>query len=165
MEAPDAANTNALPQPVEAIPSTVKNPRGLTPGIRGGLMAPQWVKGQSGNPSGLTKEGLPSKPNRVRTTLQKKLSDPRTCRRFVDSWFEAACAGDSAAREQILKRLDPVVETDQGTQGKVILQGIRLELAPGSKAELTQLVQEGSSSSATVESLPAALPLVEQPPE
>lgn len=91
--------------------------------------------GQSGNPSGLAKDGLGSKDHPIRATLRAKLAKRRALHRLVDTWIDAACDGDSAAREQILKRLDPVT-TDESTGRQVVFEGLRLELPDGTRAEV-----------------------------
>lgn len=100
---------------------------------------PRWAPGVSGNPSGKAKDGGSSKDAPIRRALQKRAQRARELSRFVDSWWEAACAGDAQAREQILKRLDPIIEESEA--GRQILTGIKLELSPG-KASV-QLLQAG----------------------
>jgi hypothetical protein len=100
-------------------------PLGAIPQKRGWIKPP-WAPGQSGNPSGLAKDGGGSKDHPIRATLRKRLAKRRALQRFVDAWIEDACTGDSAAREQILKRLDPVVEDPSA--GRTVLEGLRLEL-------------------------------------
>lgn len=111
-------------------PSVVRAeiPDSAIPAKNGGWIRP-WAKGQSGNPSGKAKDGGGSKDHPLRATLRKRLAKRRAMLRFVDAWIEAAIGGDSAAREQILKRLDPVLEDPAA--GRQVLEGIRLQLAPG----------------------------------
>lgn len=131
-----------------------------------GLMPP-WPKGVSGNPRGLAKDGGGSKDHPIRATLRKRLAKRRNLLRLVDTWIDAACDGDSAAREQILKRLDPVVE--DSTAGKTILEGLKLELSPG-KATLTVARANGeplcsAQNTESIEACPSdpALPALQLP--
>lgn len=127
-----------IPIPDGAIPS------------KGGFLMPRWVKGQSGNARGLAKDGGGTKDHPIRAQLRRDLAKRRRLRQLVSSWVDAAINGDSAAREQILKRLDPVL--DDPTAGKTILEGLKLELSPG-KASLTIARSQdvtGSSESMTV---------------
>ena len=90
------------------------------------FLRPPWPKGVSGNPAGRAADGGGSKDHPIRATLRKRLAKRRALQRFVDTWINAACSGDSAAREQILKRLDPVL--DDPAAGRTVLEGLRLEL-------------------------------------
>lgn len=98
-------------------------------------LAPRFLPGRSGNPSGLAKDGGSSKEAPIRAKLRARLAKRRALERLVDTWISAACDGDSAAREQILKRLDPI--TDAGTDARqVVFEGLRLELPNGARAEV-----------------------------
>jgi len=114
----------SVEEPSEVDTGSTHKP-GYPPSRTAGLRP--WVPGQSGNPSGLCADGSAPKTARVRQDLQTKLADPKTRRRFINSWFEAACSGDAKAREQILQRVDPVIADDQ-RQGVVVFDGITLEL-------------------------------------
>jgi hypothetical protein len=125
-------------------------------------LRPPWRKGQSGNPSGLASDGKGSKDHPIRAQLRAKLAKRREVRRLVETWWEAACNGDSKAREQILERLDPI-EKDSA-QGKVILEGLRLELTAhdGSTTTLsmgsTQVPEQQALSAREVELEPPSQP-------
>jgi hypothetical protein len=113
-----------------------------------GLATP-WKKGQSGNPSGMPKNGL-----RRQTFAQlgsnlfreiehylarksgKKLSE------LAESICEGAIARDAACLAFLGPRLAPILEEAARGQ-KVILQGIRLEVAEG-KASITLASATGS---------------------
>lgn len=106
-----------------------------------GLMPP-WRKGQSGNPSGLTKDGIAPKTHAIQARLLARLAQPSGQRstktwadRIVEGWVRAAAKGDAAARRDILERLYPVAA---GGDGKQALEAIRLELGPG-QASVTLL--------------------------
>lgn len=110
----------------------VMNPRSLA------NLAPRWLPGQSGNASGLTKDGRPTKSAPVSKALLERLEGKPTTR-MVDRWVKDAIDHKDGhvrakARAQILERLYPVV--DDPTSGKTILEGLKLELSPG-KASLT----------------------------
>lgn len=92
-------------------------------------LRPPWKPGQSGNPSGLAKDGLSAKEAPLRRMLRAHSRRRRNLKLLVETWWEAACCGDSQAREQILKRLDPI--TEDPTAGRTVLTGIKLELTPG----------------------------------
>lgn len=129
-------------------------PDGAIP-AKGGFLMPRWPKGTSGNARGLAKDGGGCKDHPIRATLRKQLAKRRNLRRLVDTWIDAACDGDSAAREQILKRLDPVLEDNAAS--KTILEGLRLELGPGT-ASLTL----GRASGDSLPLASAQKPVVEE---
>ena len=112
----------------------VMNPRSLA------NLRPPWAPGRSPNPSGRAKDGLDARDAPVRALLRRKLAKRRELHRFVNAWIEAAIKGDSTAREQILKRLDPVL--DDPAQGRTVLEGLRLELREG-KASVTLVRGQG----------------------
>ncbi len=120
-------------------------------------LAPPWQPGQSGNPSGLTKDGFPSKNNRIREDVQQMMAQPIHRRRFIKAWFEDACNGDAKAREQILQRLDPV-NTDDGRQGVVVFEGIKLELVARTSAQAPEAPRDVTIETAHPSSDSFALP-------
>lgn len=123
-------------------------------------LRPPWRPGESGNPSGLAKDGSGTKAHALRARLLAKLAKPagqRTTKtwadRVVDGWVKAAADGDAAARRDILERLDPI-DKDHA-QGRVILEGIRLEirgggasLTMGAQGALPELPLEGTPTEA-----------------
>jgi hypothetical protein len=114
-------------------------------------LRPPFQPGKSGNPSGLAKDGLGTKDHPIRATLRARLAKRKALHRLVDTWIDAACDGDSAAREQILKRLDPVIDAE--TSGRqVVYEGLILEAPNGARAALVQglVAALGESVSPTV---------------
>ena len=113
------------------------------------FLRPPWPKGVSGNPSGRTKAGEGTKDQPLRALLRAKARKRSELRRLVDALWERACDPDNpsgnGAMEQILKRLDPVL--DDPTQGRTILEGLKLELREG-KASVTLLRGRQASSDA-----------------
>ena len=99
-------------------------------------LRPAWTPETAPRAGGRAPDGGGTKDHPIRATLRKQLAKRRNLRRLVDAWIESAIGGDSAAREQILKRLDPVL--DDPTQGRTILEGLKLELREG-KASVTLL--------------------------
>ena len=104
------------------------------------FLRPPWPKGVSGNPSGRASDGGGSKDAPLRKLLRAKARKRSELRRLVDGWWDAACEGDAQAREQILRRLDPVL--DDPAQGRTVLEGLRLELREG-KASVTLVRGQG----------------------
>lgn len=100
-----------------------------------GLMPP-WRPGQSGNPSGLTREGTSTKGHAIRARLLAKLEaygGKRTwSERIVDGWVKAAEKGSAPHLAMILDRLYPVPQDKH--EGMQVLTGLRLELKEGSAA-------------------------------
>jgi hypothetical protein len=103
-------------------------PIGLSPGKLKRLanLRPAWTSESAPRHGGLAKDGGGTKDHPLRAQLRKRLAKRRALVRFVDTWIEDACNGDAQAREQILKRLDPVL--DDPSQGKQVLEGLKLEL-------------------------------------
>ncbi len=104
-------------------------------------LRPPWRPGQTGNPRGLARDGGGTKDYPIRAALRAKAKKRQNLKRLIDSWWDAACDGSDAAREQILKRLDPV--TDDNSSGRqVVYEGLVIETPNGARAELVRgLVQ------------------------
>ena len=129
----DTQDTEGGQQPTEALPREQLTGRARSLAN----LAPRWRPGQSGNPSGLTKDGKYPKGAALEARLLEQLAAPRSkngkrtwAETVVDSWLKAAANGDAAARRDILDRLYPVPE-DAGLAKRVVLEGIRLELTQG----------------------------------
>jgi len=134
------------------VASTVEMVEVLSPHGTRRLRAP-WKKGQSGNPLGRNVGGLPT-AQEMRASLGRAFKQGKLDE-LMRAWVKHAIKGNPAYLNAILARIWPAVE-DSGVQGKVILQGIRLELAPGSTANLN-LTPENNSS------LPAQGRVAERP--
>jgi len=140
-------------------------------------LKPPWKKGQSGNPSGVPKNGKPRgpSPSELRKRFVEAWETGDVGQRFIARWLKDALSGPPSirarAREQILERFWPAIQEAQNSQ-KTIQLGVRLELSPDSQtptltvvaSEHTQELPSGSSVTPVVASLPASLPLV-APPE
>jgi len=107
--------------------------RGLHPNSRANLR-PAWRSGESGNPRGLTSDGKNTKVAKLEASLQAKLAKPGAMDALAAAWVKQAMKGSSAHLQMILDRLYPVDKKD-GNAGRVILQGIRLELDEDGKAK------------------------------
>ena len=106
-------------------------------GVNGGRLKPAWKPGQSGNPSGLTKDGRWTHAPKLEEHLHRALRRKGKLQKLVETWVDAAIDGSDAAREQILKRLYPVPESEPQGSGKVVFEGIRLEVRDGGKVHLS----------------------------
>ena len=93
------------------------------------FLRPPWPKGVSGNPSGRASDGGGAKDAPLRKLLRAKAKRRSELKRLVESWWDAACNGSDVAREQILKRLDPLL--DDPAAGRQVLTGLLLELKVG----------------------------------
>lgn len=117
-----------------------------TPGAKPSRTAhlrPPWRKGQSGNPSGLTKDGASTKDRPVRARLHAKLAKRRALDRMLDRWIDDAINAEDGstrarAREQILERIDPVTKDDGTSKRPVVYEGLRIELPNGARAEIVR---------------------------
>lgn len=102
-------------------------------------LAPRFRKGQSGNPTGLTRDGQAVKTAALERHLQAKLlkrhKGKTWAERVVDRWVEGAAEGDAASRRDLLERLYPVPQDEAGK--RVVLEGLKLELTPGGGASVT----------------------------
>lgn len=115
-------------------------------------LRPPWKPGESGNPRGLTREGEQVQKAAIRGQLESQLAKPHKKRKvswaqaLVEQWIEDAVDGSDAvratAREQILKRLDPLEQVAGG--GQVVVQGVRLELSPGTSVDSVTLMASSS---------------------
>lgn len=128
-------------EPAQEPPSGKVDARGSNPEFLAGR-APQWRPGQSGNPSGLTKDGRSTRDLTLERTLLGLLKKPGKTEKLVTSWYRMACKGSAPHLEMILKRLYPVVESERGAQ--IIEQGIVLE-TDGKGLKLT-IAQRGKDS-------------------
>ena len=90
----------------------------------------------------MAKNGLPAKSARIRTLLQQKLSNPRTSEALVARWLRLAMRGSWPHLQGILDRLDPL--DDHGAGGRVVLEGLKLELTDRG-ASLTMVKGEPKS--------------------
>lgn len=129
-----------------------KFPKGLHPASLANLRPP-WRPGRSGNPSGKTKDGKNPQAHAIEARLLAKLAQPTAkgsektwAQRIVDGWVKAAAKGDAQARRDILERLYPIIEQDKGA-GRVILEGLKLELTPSGGASVTMMRSDAVSSS------------------
>lgn len=101
-------------------------------------LRPPWKPGESGNPTGLTKDGrYAHSPRRV---LEDKLhaQGGRRLHRLVEVWLKHANKGSAKHLEMILDRLDPLERDKAASAGRVIMRGVRLELPGGAKVELVE---------------------------
>ena len=117
---------------------------GSNPGLARRLanLRPAWTSESAPRRGGIAKDGGGTKDHPIRATLRKQLAKRRELHRFVNAWIEAAIKGDSQAREQILKRLDPVLE-EQARGAVEVKMGIRLELPEGERVEVAAMLKRG----------------------
>ena len=98
-----------------------------------------FAKGQSGNPGGRRKDGKPPIPQILGSTafrdeLNKLLGQPENLGKLALALFKLAIDGNGPAWQHLLARLDPI----QGDQhGRIVLEGIKLELSPEGRASVT----------------------------
>ena len=112
------------------------NPRSLA------NLRPAWRSGQSGNPSGLTKDGRPPKVAKLEASLLDELERSGGMQALAKRWVMLAKKGNSTALSAILERLYPVPQEDKQA-GRVVLEGLRLELTHTGGAQVTVMRQEG----------------------
>ena len=130
-------------------------------GLNGGLIKAPWKPGQSGNPTGLGKDGVARNQwTKLEDRLHRSLRRRGKAQALVDSWVDAAIGGSDAAREQILKRLYPIPNEDVQGIGKIVREGVRLELT--SKGMTIAIGGEKESQDGAS---PMQLPQVEAPRE
>lgn len=115
-----------------------KYPPSRTRGLR-----PPWSKGASGNPSGLTKDGRAPKVAKLEASLLDELERSGGMQALAKRWVMLAKKGNSTALSAILERLYPVPQEDKQA-GRVVLEGLRLELTPTGGASVTMVRQEGT---------------------
>ena len=114
---------------VDPSPPALSRTRGLKP----------WRKGTSGNPKGTRKDGKPTVrqvlgSSAFRDELNRILSDPANLAQLAHALFKLAIDGNGPAWQHLLARLDPI----QGDQhGRIVLEGIKLELSPEGRASVT----------------------------
>jgi hypothetical protein len=125
--------------------SDITASHGATPSRYRGLRPP-WPKGHSGNPTGRSAEGLPSKTAAIQRHLEAKLASKKGkktwAERVVDAWVEGAAKGDAASRRDLLERLYPVPQDEAGK--RVVLEGLKLELtsSTGERATVSSVRHE-----------------------
>lgn len=137
----------AEPEPSEDLSASVWKPhpnslRNLIP----------FTPGHSGNPSGLRKDGSSPKGSALRNALTDEIMRSGGMSAVAKRWVSLAKKGHAGAFQAILDRLDPI-EKDS-TQGKTILEGLKLELTAGG-ASLTML--SASTQPTTPQALTAAV--------
>jgi hypothetical protein len=106
-------------------------------------LRPPWRPGQSGNPSGLTKDGRPSRS--LRTHLEDDIDRRGGPKWLARKLLDQVARGNAKAIDAVLDRVDPL---DTAGAGRVVLEGLRLELTPTGGAQVTMLRQEASGSDA-----------------
>ena len=126
------------PKPDQESPDSL----GLKPSRARSLanLRPAWTPETAPRAGGRAPDGGGTKDHPIRALLRRKLAKRRALHRLINSWIDAACDGDAQAREQILKRLDPILEDP--AQGRTVLEGLRLELREG-KASVTLVRGQG----------------------
>ena len=130
-------------------------------GKNGGQLAPLWKPGQSGNPTGKDRNGVAKNQwTKAEELLHRSMRRKGKLKRFFDAWVDAAIGGSDAAREQILKRLYPIPNEEVQGIGKIVREGVRLELT--SKG-MTLAIGGGKESQDGAS--PMQLPEVEAPRE
>ena len=98
-------------------------------------LKPPWRPGQSGNPTGLRKDGTSPKGQKLAASLLARLEKPGTMDRIAQRWVSLALKGSYPHLNALLERLYPV---EAAAGGKQALEAIRLELGPG-QASVTLL--------------------------
>jgi hypothetical protein len=105
-------------------------------------LRPPWPKGVSGNPSGLTKDGKSPKGQALRASLHDELMRSGGMPALAKRWIALAKKGNATALAAILERLDPVEKDPMA--GRIILQGIKLELSTEDGAKASLIMQQAA---------------------
>ena len=139
--------------PVDA-PSVVHSANPAYPPSRTKGLIP-FRPGESGNPSGLTKDGKSPKAQALASALQDELMQSGGMSALAKRWVQLAKKGNSTALAAILERLYPV-EKDGG-EGRQILTGIKLELSAGKTTAtiMTALDAQNGAMPAIIEACPS----------
>jgi hypothetical protein len=101
------------------------------------MIARKWKPGQSANPSGKRKDGLPSAPHpaRIRESVLQALAAGNTTQRIASRLVRDALKGNYKAMGILFDRVWPITK-DEGGHGRIVFEGLRLELPGGARAEL-----------------------------
>lgn len=120
-EQEEALDTGQYPDeaPIEEVGGSGRHPNSLA------NLRPPWVPGQSGNPSGLTKDGRP--PKSFSYHIEQAIERRGGPKYLAGKLLRLLEKGNAKAIEAILARYDPI---EQGGT-RTVLEGLRLELHEG----------------------------------